>query len=130
MQVPDERIAPLVARVTALETLHRIQTQVPSGLEVYMDEDQLEHALINLSRNAVEALQAAQGRVSIVARSRHGDLVVEVIDEGCGVANKVAVWALFFRGRLPRPTEEHSLWKIVRMRRALLRLWRFLVPRE
>jgi two-component system nitrogen regulation sensor histidine kinase NtrY len=89
-------VASVVARVTALETLHKIEADVPARLEVYVDEDQLEHALINLSRNATEALQTPGGRVLIVARHRHGDLVLEVIDEGGGIANPDNLFVPFF----------------------------------
>jgi two-component system, NtrC family, nitrogen regulation sensor histidine kinase NtrY len=89
-------VAPLVARVTALETLHAIEVEAPPHLEAYVDEDQLEHALINLSRNAIEALLTPGRRVSIVTSNRHGDLVIEVIDEGCGIANPENLFVPFF----------------------------------
>jgi len=99
LPVPRRRwlhVAPLVARVTALETLHAIKADAHPHLEVYVDEDQLEHALINLSRNAIEALLTPGGGVWIVARNRHGDLVIEVIDEGCGIANPENLFVPFF----------------------------------
>ena len=103
-------LAPLITRVTALEPLHRIEAEVPEGLEVQVDEDQLEQALINLGRNAVEAQGDAGGGVVMCAYGRnessgrsepsvhnvppgHHDpsgydtLVITVTDQGPGVAN-------------------------------------------
>lgn len=89
-------IGPVVTRVIALETLHRVEGDVLPELEGYVDEDQLEHALINLARNAIEALQMPDGRVSIIARDRHSDLVITVVDEGTGIANPDNLFVPFF----------------------------------
>jgi len=89
-------LAPLIARVIALEPLHRIEIQVPEDLEVHVDEDQLEQALINLGRNAVEAQGDANGHVIIAACSRNEVLVITVTDEGPGVANPDNLFVPFF----------------------------------
>ncbi len=89
-------LAPVFARVIALEPLHRIQTQVPEDLEAHVDEDQLEQALINLARNAMEAQGDVAGKVCIAAHS-HGDaLVITITDEGPGVANPDNLFVPFF----------------------------------
>ena len=89
-------LAPVLARVIALETLHQIQIQVPEGLEVLVDEDQLEQALINLARNAVEAQGDSAGHVLIAAHGDDGTLVITITDEGSGVANPDNLFVPFF----------------------------------
>lgn len=90
------KLAPLLARVTALEPLRRIQIEVAEDLEACVDEDQLEQMLINLARNAVEAEGDDGGRVVIAARSRQGDLLITVTDDGPGVANPDNLFVPFF----------------------------------
>ncbi len=102
-------LAPLLERVVALNRPYAIAVRIPAELEVFVDEDQLEQALINLAKNAVEAqseqdgeprgritdqgrttdaaASAAAGRVGITARIHNTDLVICVTDEGPGVAN-------------------------------------------
>jgi two-component system, NtrC family, nitrogen regulation sensor histidine kinase NtrY len=89
-------LAPVLARVVALEPLHQIQIQVPQGLEVLVDEDLLEQALINLARNAVEAQGESAGYVLIAAHGHHDTLVITVTDEGSGIANPDNLFVPFF----------------------------------
>ena len=89
-------LAPVLARVTALEPLRRIQIQASEDLEVLVDADQLEQALINLSRNAVEAQGDSVGRVIVAAHSRDNTLVITITDEGSGVANPDNLFVPFF----------------------------------
>ena len=89
-------LAPVFARVTALEPLHQIQIRVPEGLEVLVDEDQLEQALINLARNAVEAQGDSSGHVLVAARGDADTLVITITDEGPGVANPDNLFVPFF----------------------------------
>lgn len=80
-------LAPLLERVVALNRPHVITVRAPESLEVFVDEDQLEQALINLAKNAVEANGEGGGNVSIVARVHDTDLQILVSDEGPGIAN-------------------------------------------
>jgi len=90
------RLAPVIARVTALEPLHRIQVEVAADLEALVDEDQLEQALINLARNAVEAQGEPLGQIDITANDRESNLVVTITDEGPGIANPDNLFVPFF----------------------------------
>jgi len=90
------QLAPLIARVVALEPLHRIEIQIPEDLEAYVDEDQLEQALINLARNAVEAQGDSDGHVIITAHNHPDTLIITVTDEGTGVANPDNLFVPFF----------------------------------
>ena len=80
----------------ALEPLHQIQIRVPEGLEVLVDEDQLEQALINLARNAVEAQADSAGPVLIAAHGDDDTLVITITDDGPGVANPDNLFVPFF----------------------------------
>ena len=61
-----------------------------------VDEDQLEQALINLARNAVEAQGDSAGHVLIAAHGEGDTLVITITDEGPGVANPDNLFVPFF----------------------------------
>src|SRR6185312_15748135 len=93
-------VAPVLARVIALEPLHQIQIEVPEGLEALVDEDQREQALINLARNAVEAQGDSAGHVLIAAHGYDDTLVITITDEGSGIANPDNLFVPFFTTKL------------------------------
>jgi len=86
----------LVRRVAALET--RLPVIVNDGphMTVEADEDQLEQLLINVVKNAVDASLETQGNVRIEWHARGGGAVVEVLDEGPGLAATANLFVPFF----------------------------------
>jgi PAS domain S-box-containing protein len=92
------RIAPLVQGVADLET--RLQVEVVPGpdLAILADPDQLEQALINLVRNAVDATLDLDdgGRVSVRWVLRAGHVHVLVDDEGPGLADTANLFVPFY----------------------------------
>jgi PAS domain S-box-containing protein len=90
-------IGPLVHDVADLET--RLQVDVVEGeaLTIRADPDQLEQALINLLRNAVDATLEAEGtKVSIRWATRAGKLHILVEDEGPGLADTGNLFVPFY----------------------------------
>ena len=90
-------IAPLVQDVADLET--RLTVEVVSGGDVTIqaDPDQLEQALINVVRNAVDAtLEAAGAAVTIRWLTRDGRLHILVEDEGPGLADTGNLFVPFY----------------------------------
>ena len=91
------RIAPLVHDVADLET--RLDVDVVDGddLTLRADPDQLEQALINLVRNAVDATVEAEGsKVTIRWITRAGKLHVLVEDEGPGLGDTGNLFVPFY----------------------------------
>jgi two-component system nitrogen regulation sensor histidine kinase NtrY len=94
MQVtPVQRVFARVQRLLAAELVAndiQLTTSVePPTLELAADTDLLDQALINLMRNAIEALSAVpDGRIELSGR-RHPDgrMVIAVADNGPGVAS-------------------------------------------
>ena len=86
----------LVRRVVAIE--RRVPVQLWTGPQVFIqaDRDQLEQALINLIRNAVDASVETGGgvRVEWTAGPAHVDLFV--LDEGPGISNPANLFVPFF----------------------------------
>lgn len=76
---------------------------VPNSLVIEADPGQIEQALINLLRNAIEALAGrADGRIELSARrDRQGRTVIEVADNGPGIDEEIAdkVFVPFFTTR-------------------------------
>ncbi|HKE43915.1 MAG TPA: ATP-binding protein [Steroidobacteraceae bacterium] len=86
----------LLARVAALDAAHRVEVKVDPHLEARVDEDQLEQALINLMKNAVEAQGEDARPISLVADARGDTLVIAVRDSGPGIANPDNLFVPFF----------------------------------
>jgi two-component system, NtrC family, nitrogen regulation sensor histidine kinase NtrY len=63
----------------------RYQTALPKGLRVRADKDQLTQVLVNLVKNAEEAMAATGGTVHVSTATEGGKAVLRVADEGPGV---------------------------------------------
>jgi two-component system nitrogen regulation sensor histidine kinase NtrY len=90
------KVAPLVARVVALET--RIPVEVLGGpdLEIQADSDQLEQLLINLIRNGVDAALETGGGVRMGWRKSGRNLELEVQDDGPGIGDGANLFVPFY----------------------------------
>ena len=87
-------LAPLIRRVASL---HESRIAVESGVSVHLsiDPDQIEQVFINLMRNAVEAA-GETGGVRVRWRDDAGAVVIEVEDDGPGLARTDNLWVPFF----------------------------------
>src|SRR6266481_9154527 len=89
-------IAGLVQRAAKLE--YRKAVVVEPGLNglVNLDPDQIEQALINLIKNAVDAVTETHGQVYIRWALDRRTLEIEVLDEGTGLSNTTNLFVPFF----------------------------------
>jgi len=94
---PTRRGAELAALVRRVASLHETRIAVEPGPSVHIsiDPDQIEQVFINLMRNAVEA-SGEQGGVRVRWRGDGGAVVVEVEDDGPGIARTDNLWVPFF----------------------------------
>jgi two-component system nitrogen regulation sensor histidine kinase NtrY len=103
--VPARRnvaLSALVAHVAALES--RLAVNVISGPDVFIsvDPDQLEQALINLIKNAAEALLAVPGReisptaVTVFWNIHSKDIEISIQDEGIGLTGTENLFVPFY----------------------------------
>ncbi len=60
------------------------------------DNERLRQVLLNLTRNAIEAMQATGGRLAMRARNAPASVVVEVEDDGPGFPESLPVFDAFF----------------------------------
>jgi signal transduction histidine kinase len=104
-KLPPPKLAPLdlamvVERVVTLEKGHNIQLAAGPKLAVQGDVDQLEQLLINLLRNAFDAVRETGGAVRIgwqrVPGSSPSMLELWVDDEGPGLSNTGNLFVPFF----------------------------------
>jgi nitrogen fixation/metabolism regulation signal transduction histidine kinase len=86
----------LLQRLTALQTFRGVQLEAPFDVTVEADAVQLEQAVINLLKNAVEAMEGAATAVRVALARTRDVAVVEVRDEGPGVANTENLFVPFF----------------------------------
>ena len=90
----DVEFASLVRRAASL---HGKLVVVETGpdVQLHVDGDQIEQALINLIKNAIEATDGAGG-VRVRWRAATDGLQVEVEDDGPGLAHTDNLWVPFF----------------------------------
>jgi nitrogen fixation/metabolism regulation signal transduction histidine kinase len=84
--------APLLDRICHLETRAKVALEVAENLDIYADAAQLEQALINLVRNAVDAAMQAHEdksavRVNVSCTLQSDGVAILVEDNGTGLAN-------------------------------------------
>ena len=89
-------LAALVQTVARLEQRTDVQVDAGAPLHVQADPDQLEQALINLLRNAVEASLATAGQVVMRWRAGDGRAVIDVLDDGPGLPGSDNLFVPFF----------------------------------
>jgi PAS domain S-box-containing protein len=89
-------VSPWIRRVAALETRRPVQVVPGPELVIQADASQLEQLLINLIRNAVDAVQETRGEVRVGWSTVGDDLEVWVEDEGPGLPNTANLFVPFF----------------------------------
>jgi nitrogen fixation/metabolism regulation signal transduction histidine kinase len=104
-KLPPPKLAPIdvsafVERVATLEEAHRIQVVHGPAIMVQGDGDQLEQLLINLIRNAVDAVSETGGGVRVgwqrVPGASPAMMELWVEDEGPGLSNTGNLFVPFF----------------------------------
>ena len=94
--IADCRVAGLLGQVAAVQLPGRVRVTVPDDLNAQGDADQLQQALINLVRNAIEATPGGPEPVELRAFRGKEGVVFEVEDSGPGVANPDNLFVPFF----------------------------------
>ncbi len=89
-------LAGLIRHIADLEARVVVAVQCDAPLEVRVDRTQFEQALINLVRNAAEAACETGGGVRIRWRVDGRYLVIEVEDDGPGIAHTENLFVPFF----------------------------------
>lgn len=89
-------ISPLLSRLPSLVSDTRVTLDLPPGpLLAYCDPIQLDLVLVNLMKNAREAMLEA-GVISVRGREERGFWHVEISDEGVGVINRANLFVPFY----------------------------------
>jgi two-component system nitrogen regulation sensor histidine kinase NtrY len=89
-------LEPLLRRVVALEQRLAVELEPGPEVELDIDPDQIEQALINLVKNAVEASQPQHGGVLLRWRLDGDRVRIEVLDEGLGLGSSENLFVPFF----------------------------------
>jgi nitrogen fixation/metabolism regulation signal transduction histidine kinase len=92
----DCNVGALLRQVAAVQPPGRVQQASADKLSLRGDADQLQQALINLVRNAVEATPEGAAPVQLRALRGKDSVVFEVEDNGPGVANPDNLFVPFF----------------------------------
>jgi two-component system, NtrC family, nitrogen regulation sensor histidine kinase NtrY len=86
----------LVRRVAKLEVRVPVELVEGPDLTICADPDQLEQLLINLVRNAADAVGETKGHVQIKWSRNGTQLELSVLDEGQGISNPANLFVPFF----------------------------------
>ena len=99
-------VTPLLERVCHLETRLPVALHSEDGTEIYADAAQLEQALINLVRNAVDAALQAEitptsrgleaPHVVVTCRLNQEHIAISIADDGPGLANPANLFIPFY----------------------------------
>jgi len=84
----------VIRRATSLYG-DRITVRSGPRVEAFVDADQIEQVLINVVKNAVEAIQQG-GAVDVSWSIADGSARIDVIDDGVGLAKTDNLWVPFF----------------------------------
>src|SRR5213596_1029851 len=95
-QKQDVDLAKLVQRVVDLEPRLKVQILPGPKTVIRADAAQIEQALINLVRNAVDAALETRGNVVIGWRDKRDCVEIFVQDEGPGIMNPANLFVPFF----------------------------------
>ena len=93
-QLQPTALAPLVADAAFLLAPEmekagiQYEMDVAADLEAYIDGAKIERVLINLMKNAVQAMRDG-GHLSVRAAAEGGEVIVEVADDGPGMSEEV-----------------------------------------
>jgi nitrogen fixation/metabolism regulation signal transduction histidine kinase len=91
------KIIDLIDRVVRLETRLAVVVKSAGNAVLQVDGDQLEQVLINLVRNAVDAVEEERDpQVSIEVRTMGGSFELRIVDNGPGLANTANLFVPFF----------------------------------
>ena len=92
----DMAVEPWIRRCAALETRVSVEVIPSTDVTIRADPDQLEQLLINLIRNAADAVEGGDGGVRVTWRVRKNRLYVFVEDEGPGLEETENLFVPFF----------------------------------
>jgi signal transduction histidine kinase len=100
-RLPAPRLAPVqveewVRRVVSLESRLPVAIAPGPAMTIDADGDQLEQLLINLVKNAADAVVDRHGSVSVSWSHANGLLDVRVLDDGPGLAGTTNLFVPFF----------------------------------
>jgi two-component system nitrogen regulation sensor histidine kinase NtrY len=91
------KVTELMTRIVELEKRLPVGVTLSADLDVVADSDQLEQALINIVRNAVDASLETSGGVSVGWRADGADWIeIAVDDEGKGLPDTSNLFVPFF----------------------------------
>ncbi len=88
-------LSALIQNVVEMETRLPVRVSGPA-IEIQADPDQLEQALINLVKNAVDAVELQRGTVDLQWQTQSVGVVIEVSDDGAGPPDSDNLFVPFF----------------------------------
>jgi PAS domain S-box-containing protein len=100
-KLPKPRLEPvqvseIISQVIALEHRHVVVIRSSPPVELLADSDQFEQLLINLIRNAVDAVLAVSGEVAVSWGVRDHWFELSIEDDGPGLADTSNLFVPFF----------------------------------
>lgn len=99
LPLPDKKLFNLAVLIKAIVALFHENTISSSGpdLMVYGDEDQIQQVLVNLVKNAVQAIaKDSESALAITWDKYDNDVNIKVVDQGTGISNLDNIFVPFY----------------------------------
>lgn len=78
-------VAELIAPECRQRGIELVLTPDPETPQLLIDRQQIQQALLNILKNAMEAIDKPEGRIVLRTRLRADHVLIEVQDNGCGI---------------------------------------------
>ncbi|NNF28873.1 MAG: PAS domain-containing protein [Gemmatimonadetes bacterium] len=95
-ELAEMPVEPWIRRCAALETRVAIEVVPSTDVTIHADADQLDQLLINLIRNAADAVEGTKGGVRVTWRARKSRIHVFVEDDGPGLEETENLFVPFY----------------------------------
>ena len=75
-----------------------VKLTIQEPVECEVNADRIKQVIINLVRNAAQAVSIPEGKVEVVLARQGDNAVIEVVDNGCGIPEESleTIWTPFF----------------------------------
>jgi two-component system sensor histidine kinase HydH len=80
-----ESVISLIAHTASGKSIRLSKSVLPPEATLHGDGEQLKQVILNLLLNAIQAMPDG-GEIRLEARAENSDLLIDVIDQGCGIA--------------------------------------------
>ena len=95
-QKAPHNIDSLIRKILTLFEHRKTHIISSESVEVNIDAVQIEQMLINILKNADEAMSSPEGAIYLSWKVRDNEFCLKILDEGCGIGNPENIFVPFY----------------------------------